>query len=219
MVILLPNNTKAVIFDLDGTLLDSSEVYYVATEHIFVNKDKEFGIQLGKSIERYGLTKSAQLMGVSKDELKRWLTIWIEVQEDNTHIFSSTIPLLDNLSNSGLIFAINTNRPQPLDEVRNTLKRHSIDHMFPVIQTALTTGTRKPDPKGIQLILSEFGISPKDCYFVGDSFVDIMAGNKAGVNTIAVTTGVYCKDELEEYSPDYIVDDISLIENIVLNKK
>lgn len=209
------NNTKAVIFDLDGTLLDSSRVYYVATEKIFDDKDKEYGFKLGRAIERYGVLKGAELVGISKEDMKLWLRTWIELQEDYTSVFSSVPSLLQNLSDSGFICGINTNRPQSPEEVRFSLQKFSINHMIPVIQTSLTTGVRKPDPKGINEILSELHISKDQCFFVGDSYVDIMAGTNAGVNTIAVTTGVYSKNELEEYSPHYIIKDISSVENIV----
>ena len=215
MVFIFTNNTKAVIFDLDGTLLDSSKVYYVATEKTFANKDKKYGFQLGKVIEKYGVIRGAELVGISKEEMKSWLHAWIELQEDYTSIFSSVPSLLHNLSDSGYICGINTNRPQSPEEVRFSLQKFSINHMIPVIQTSLTTGVRKPDPKGINEILSELHISKDQCFFVGDSYVDIMAGTNAGVNTIAVTTGVYSKNELEEYSPHYIIKDISSVENIV----
>ena len=209
------NHKKAVIFDLDGTLLDSSEVYYVATEQTFTNKDKEYGFVLGKAIERYGATKGAEIIGISKEDMFQWLNTWIDIQEDYTRIFPSTLTLLQNLSDEGFMFGINTNRPQSTEEVKRTLKRHVLDHLFPVIQTAKTTNVRKPDPKGILDILSRLHISKDQSYFVGDSYVDVLAGKNAGVTTIAVTTGVYSKQELEEYSPHYIIDDIASVENIV----
>ena len=217
MVKIFNNHKKVVIFDLDGTLLDSSEVYYVATEQTFVNKDKEYGFVLGKAIERYGAKKGAEIVGISQEDMFQWLNTWIEIQEDYTRIFPSTLTLLQNLSKEGFMCGINTNRPQSTEEVKLTLKRHVIDHLFPIIQTAKTTNVRKPDPKGILDILSEFHISKDQSFFVGDSYVDVLAGINAGVTTIAVTTGVYSKQELEEYSPHYIIDDIAMVEKIVCN--
>lgn len=212
---IIHNLSKAVIFDLDGTLLDSSEVYFIATEQVFPEKEKEYGYVLGKAIERYGASKAAEVVGISKEVMFQYLDTWIEIQEDYTKIFPSTLTLLQHLTEAGFICGINTNRPQSIEQVRRTLKKHAIDHLLPIIQTAFTTDSRKPDPKGINAILSELQISKDQGYFVGDSYVDVLAGKNAGVTTIAVTTGTYSKKELEEYKPNYIIDDINSVEEIV----
>jgi HAD superfamily hydrolase (TIGR01549 family) len=207
---------KAVIFDLDGTLLNTDDVYSYATLKSFFKKDKEFGFELGKAVERNGVSKSSELMGISREQMKQWLENWYLLLDQYSNLFSSVPFLLQNLKNKGVFCAINTNRPQEQDEVRMSLKKFAIDHFFTSIHTALTTGVRKPDPKGINLVLSESGVHPSDCFFVGDSYVDILAGKNASVTTIAVTTGVYTKNELEEYSPHFIIDDILSVQNIVL---
>lgn len=213
----LNNQKKAVIFDLDGTLFDSKKVYYVATEQIFGDLDKEFSFELGRSLERFGVTKSAAVLDISREKIKLWLSSWVENQEEYTSLFCSAPSLLKNLSKSGYICGINTNRPQTTEEIRYSLKKYRIDNLIQIVQTSLSTGVYKPDPKGINLILSELQIAPEQCFYVGDSFVDILAGKKAGVNTIAVTTGVFSREELEFYKPNYIIDDLSLVEKIVNN--
>lgn len=212
---IVSNQTKVVIFDLDGTIFDSKEVYFSATTQIFNNKEKEYGFEVGKALEKYGVTKGAEILGISREQMKAWLRAWYQRQEELTHLFSTVPKLLQNLSNSGIVCAINTNRDQTPEEVRNTLKKYSIDDKFSFIQTALSMGVRKPDPKGINSILSDVGILPQNCFFVGDSYVDIVAGKSAGVNTIAVTTGPFSRKELENYAPHFIIDELSSVEKII----
>ena len=57
----------------------------------------------------------------------------------------------------------------------------------------------------------ELGLSAKECVFVGDSRIDVIAGKKSGVRTIAVQTGVSDKKLLAEQHPDYIIADLSLL--------
>ena len=210
------NHTKVVIFDLDGTIFDSKEVYFNATRQTFDNKEKEYGFEVGKALDNYGVTNGAENLGISREQMKAWLRAWYQKQEELTQLFSTVPKLLQNLSNSGIVCAINTNRDQTPDEVRITLKKNAIADKFSFIQTALTMGVRKPDPKGINSILSDVGILPQNCFFVGDSYVDILAGKSAGVNTIAITTGPFSKKELENFNPHFIIDDINSVEDIVM---
>ena len=79
---------------------------------------------------------------------------------------------------------------------------------------AMVTGAEaapKPAPDGLIKCIKELGLSAGDCVFIGDSRVDVIAGKKAGVRTIAIHTGVADKKLLAEQRPDCILADLSLL--------
>jgi phosphoglycolate phosphatase-like HAD superfamily hydrolase len=80
--------------------------------------------------------------------------------------------------------------------------------------TQKISGRAKPDPKGLHLICNELKNSEEEVIFIGDSVVDVMAGNKAKIPVIAVTTGVFPKEELENHNPRNICDSLTEILDI-----
>ena len=69
----------------------------------------------------------------------------------------------------------------------------------------------KPAPDGLIKCIKELGLSAEECVFVGDSRVDVIAGRKAGVKTVAVHTGVADKELLAEEEPDYLLGNLNLL--------
>lgn len=65
---------------------------------------------------------------------------------------------------------------------------------------------KKPSPQGVFLILESFGLTPKDCLYIGDTDVDMQTGKRAGAATAGVTWGFRSRRELEENGAGYIID-------------
>jgi pyrophosphatase PpaX len=73
----------------------------------------------------------------------------------------------------------------------------------------------KPDPEPVQIALTRLGCPPGEAVFVGDSVHDIIAGNAAGVRTVAATWGAFKRSDLESASPSLYLDDVSALLGIV----
>lgn len=148
--------------------------------------------------------------------MKLWDDIFLSYLDDFSKIFSHVPNLLKQLQLKGITCAINTNRSKTPDFIYSILKKHSINHFFTSVQTPISTGVPKPNPKGILSICSSQDIQMENCYVVGDSIVDVLTGKNAGVKTIAVASGFFNKTDLKEYSPNYLIEDIALVHDIIL---
>lgn len=215
MIIISNLAKKLLIFDLDGTIIDFKEAQYLATEKVFSNKSEEFSFELGKNNELHGFKIGAELLGISFDEMKLWDETFLQYLETYSTIHDSIPVLLENLTSKGVFCSINTNRNKTLEEIKSILQKYSIDQFFSSVQTLQTTGIAKPDPKGVEIILSELKVSHENCYFVGDSIVDIMTGKNAGVKTIAISSGFFNKSDFIQYLPDFIISDLIQIIDII----
>ena len=86
-------------------------------------------------------------------------------------------------------------------------KKFSLKDYFDIM-IAKEDAKNKPNPEGLNKIITEFGIRKDECLYVGDSPIDILTGKAAGVKTIAVTTGIATIEQLKEANPDGIISNL-----------
>lgn len=202
---------KLVMFDIDGTLLDTTEFILQAYEHVFrIHKFSsktraEISAVIGKHLrECYQLlTGLEQVDHLIKDHKN--------FQQNNYHLaesFSDTESTLKKLKEKGILLAAISTRYGP--SVPETLKRNNIFHYFDLILTADEVTKVKPDPEGIQKVLKFFSIKPEEAMFIGDSPADVEAGKNAQVKTIGVSFGFH-GESIKNSKPDFLVHHLSEI--------
>lgn len=201
---------KTIVFDLDGTILDTKLVYAHASKQLYPNlsieKCLEHGLKIGREIEN---NKGKSITSLDEIDAKRWLKAWYANQRDYSTLFNDFLPLVTFLEKSGFNLAINTNRPHLEDQVRSQLKEYKINQFFDVIMTQKIAGEPKPSPKGLNLILNKFNNEPEETIFIGDSRVDIQAGFNAKIPVLAVSTGVFSYESLEKYKPKMVFSSLN----------
>ena len=207
---------KGVIFDLDGTLIDSLVAYRMA---------------FNRSVERYNLKP------IDIRELTDFLNQFLSLEELLKNLYPSLNPediqefmlemknefialskdyitlkphardVLLLLKNQGMKIGIATGRMSRGDGKWRELKNLNIDSF---VDTVVTAGETKPKPDPASLIkcAEELDLSLDECVFVGDSRADVIAGKSAGVKIIAVPTGVASRDQLAEEMPDFMLDSL-----------
>lgn len=195
---------KAVIFDLDGTLLDTRPVYTKATELAFPDMKKsshlEYGLAIGRAIEQYGFVEF-----LSTHTLNNWLDLWIECQYDLARPFNDSKYILQKLNNQNVLLAINTNRPQSREKVESVLEHHDLLKYIQFTMTSQEVGVKKPNPAGLLEICCKFNENPQNVVCIGDSVADIKAAQKINMKIIAVTTGIFEAKDLRNFHPDKVV--------------
>jgi phosphoglycolate phosphatase len=208
---------KAVIFDLDGTLVDSSKDICFAINYALdgLNVRKvtvpETISLIGEGISRL-FEKLIELRKISADRdlmIRRFSDYYADHLVDNTAIYPGVIETLQSLD--GCRKAIISNKREEFS-VR-VLESLGIGRFFELVVGSDTTSEKKPSPLPIRYVLSKFGIDSGEAVIVGDSTYDIEAGKAAGIGTIAVTYGYRPVDLLRE--ADYIVDSMPEILKIV----
>jgi len=211
---------KAVIFDLDGTILDSIDTYWyafnaaVATFKLQpVNKERLLvlmsqGANLAEILCSFyptlRLETGSNMVERIKAEIRKQYLVH---GGDEVRLTSGTQELLRLLRLRGLKIGIVTSRAIPPGRQWEELEKLQVAHFFDAMVTG-AEAPRKPAPDTIIECLKRLKLLPEEAIFVGDSQADMMAAKAAGLRTVAVTTGVSHKEVLLEESPDFIFNNL-----------
>lgn len=187
----LVDNSKAIIFDLDGTLIDSMNVWSDIDKEFFKMHDLPFEEDYQKEIGHKGLkeiaayTKSRYNLKESEDEI---VSIWLSMAKE---AYAYKIPLkegvksfLDYLQLKNIKMGIATSNSLELTEL--VLNHHDIYKYFSKVVTVNELKTNKGSPDIYLHISNSFGFSPSECIVFEDLLVGIRTAKKAGYKVVAI---------------------------------
>lgn len=204
-----PLVAKTVLFDIDGTMVDSVgaflEIARIAAEaHGFevtaqqVRHSLATGSNFWKGIvpedrrDSRGLMKAMSALAGSH---------WPRVLREHAKVFAGLAQTLDALKRQGIVLGIVSGARA---EVLDLLREEGVLDRFDAIVLATDVSRRKPDPEGIVKCLGELGFAPDEAVYVGDAPVDIQASRAAGVYAVGVLTGAADSAMLSAEEPDRI---------------
>ncbi len=201
---------EAVIFDVDGTLVDTSEYISQAYEDTLARHGlpprsrAEIASQVGKMLD------ACYAFLAPEGDIETLRMSHRTFQKENLHLvrpFEKCSEVLKEVSGNDRRLALFTSRINVLPSLEIT----GIDtELFEVVVDASMVEHGKPDPEGIYMILGELGLKACQAVVVGDAGVDIEAGKRAEVAaTIGLTHGFGTRAELEEVEADYILDSLA----------
>ena len=210
---------KLIMFDLDGTLVDTSKDITNALNYAI----KPYGLKdltvedtikmIGEGITRLIEKVLSNEKSQWRDEvIKRFLAYYSEHLVDYSSVYPYVRETLEKLN--GYKKAVISNKKENLS--MKLLDKLGLLKYFNLVIGSDTTSERKPSPIPVIHVFTKLGIDPHESIIVGDSNYDIEAGKKAGIKTVAVTYGYRERHYLLD--ADYIIDNIKdLI--IVLEKE
>ena len=214
---------KLIIFDLDGTLLNTIADLASATNHALAangypqHATEEYRFFVGNGINK--LFERALPDGEKTEtnvlRIRQSFIPYYDVHcADLTRPYPGIPELLNTLQQKGIQIAVASNKYQ-----RATGKL--IPHFFPDIRFTAILGQRegiprKPDPQIVFDILQATGVDKADVLYVGDSGVDMQTGLNAGVETCGVTWGFRPRTELEPFHPQHIVDNVAELRQTIM---
>lgn len=213
---------KLVIFDLDGTLLNTIGDLAVSCNTALAlrglpqHSHDEYCQFVGNGIMRLverSLPEVLRTQYTIEAVRADFITHYTANIDVYTKPYDGVTELVEELSRRGIILAVASNKYQ-----KGTEKL--IRSFFPDIKFAAVLGQRlnvplKPDPSVIHEILQHSGISKEDVLYVGDSGIDIETAHNAGVRSVGVTWGFRQRAELETAKADHIVDSPQEILNLI----
>ena len=214
---------KALIFDLDGTLIDTIPAYFgivdVVAERlqmppvpreavIEATKDGtfEWARILNCTTERHREELNSRAMGIVQE-------IAPSLFREKIDLFPGVDRLLKSITNRGVKMGIVTStRRNHLDRKVLALKKAGLDGLFHTVITADDVSRQKPAPDPLLACAGKMGVAAKDCLYSGDMRLDIRAGRAAGMTTVGVLTGFDDYHSLESMNPHLILESVTALE-------
>lgn len=209
---------KTVVFDLDGTLADTSGDLIAAANACFrdmgagdlldARLDAGTALKGGRAMLRLGMDR----LGRAKDEaaIDRYYPMLLDAyaQDINTHtvLYPGAVEAVTALKLAGYRVAICTNKPEEL--AHTLLTRLGVRDIFGSMLGADTLAVRKPDPEHLFETARRAGGDPAQCCLVGDTRTDRDTAAAAGVPCILVTFGP-SGDDMAALNPEALLDDFA----------
>lgn len=207
---------QAIIFDVDGTLLDTREFIFQAFEHTLQTHNHthitraEIAALIGK-----GLHEAYEAL-VPEGDVPKLALAHVAFQSENMQLitgYEALQKMLDDLQRQGLQIGAWSSREENLAA---SLRLAGILDYFSVIIGGGHVRRFKPDPEGLHIALERLTVSPEHAIMVGDAVHDINAGRAAHVGmTIAITHGFGAHHDLESVHPTHIVHRLSDIPPLI----
>lgn len=208
---------KAVLFDLDGTLLDTIDIFWqafntgVAMFHLepvprvrimaLMNRGEKLHLMMNDVYPGLNIEEGSPILAAMVAEIRK------RFNDGGVGLMKGARALLESVKSKGLRLGVVTARSVPQEKVMSELKALNIDHYFDVVMTSAGS-KRKPAPDTVFKCVETMGVSCDECIIVGDSNADVVAGRAAGMKTVAVAAGVAFRHELLADSPDFIFSDL-----------
>jgi len=211
-----PRSIRLVIFDLDGTLIDSRLDLVHSVNAALRNVGRpELPDDVIASYVGDGAPILIQraLGGEASDEalvrkgLEFFLSYYREHKLDHTTVYPGVMEALAVIQNSanGMPRKMAVLSNKPVVPSRAIVEALGLGRFFTQIYGGNSFATKKPDPEGVRKLLEENGVKAENAAIVGDSHVDVRTGRNAGLSTIGVTYG-FSTHTLEDEPPDVLVD-------------
>jgi len=207
-----------LIFDLDGTLVDSKKDLSASVNHVRLTfgfpqlSEREIASYIGDGAQM--LIRRALGPEVSDADVQSGLQLFLsyyrEHMLDQSVLYPGVGEALARLGDFRL--AVLTNKPIRFS--RMMLEGLGILHSFAAVYGGNSFERKKPDPIGIHQILSDTGGNTEQTWMIGDSAVDVLTGRNAGVRTVGVSWG-YAAESFERTPPDALIDHVEELEALV----
>jgi pyrophosphatase PpaX len=201
---------RGILFDLDGTIVESRTAYLEAAEVAFAAISKgqprtSVALEIPKRLEQR--LPIEDLVGESAEAFLRvYLRTYYSITKSTTKPIPHIKSTLEALSREAKL-ALITMRYVSKAAVIEELQHFGLAQFFSHVVTALDTRKPKPSPEALIKTVKAMDMKMCDCVIVGDSVTDIRAGKAGGVMTVAVLSGLFSEEELSKENPDLILKD------------
>ena len=212
---------KYVLFDLDGTIIDTLEGlknavnYALSTYNYPLRTLNEIRLFIGNGVQK--LLERSFPEGTSKEDLQNAFNLFADYYEkhfiEQSTPFKGMLEMLTRLKEKYTL-AVVSNKNDPFAK---ELVEFYFPKIFTVIQGTYNDKPKKPDPYIVNMCLEQLGAKKEECLFVGDTPVDVQTAINSSLKRIVVTYGFRSKEELIKVVPNEdFVDSIDELEKKIM---
>ena len=211
---------EAVIFDLDGTLIDTLEdlkdsINFALEQHGMPERSlEEVHTFVGNGVKKLVFRSVPENTSEELREscLKAFKAHYITNSMNKTRPYNGICGLVEKLKKNGVKLAVVTNKTQ---DAADAIMNEFFKDDFEIIIGQIDGVAQKPQPDGVWYAIEKLGASKQNSVYIGDSEVDCLTAKNSGIPIIGVTWGFRGRKVLEENNADYIVDSPEEILNII----
>ncbi len=209
----------ALLFDLDGTLVDSIELILGSARHAFIGfgghipSDDEWRAGIGRPLQAVLLEYTGGDQTQADGLLVRYREYQLEHHDRLLHAYAGVVDTLRALHAAGHPLAVVTSKSDWL--AQRALEFVGISDLFGALVGCDTCVNHKPHPEPVERALALLGTDASHALFVGDSPHDIHSGVAASVYTVGATWGAFSRAEMVASGADVVIDDITDLPAVV----
>jgi phosphoglycolate phosphatase-like HAD superfamily hydrolase len=210
--------TQCIVFDLDGTLVKSHETIYRTTIKALETLNLNSDINENKFYNMLGhhFADIFDECGIEVPDVEYFIKIYKGYYFDfidHSELYSNALNVLEFLKTKNIKTGLLTTKAQ--DQADLLSEYFNMNKYLDVIEGRKNGVNIKPSPVQFLKICEEVGADPKNSLMVGDTELDILCGKNAGAKTCAVSYGYRDVEEIKKLQPDYLIDNLSQLMNII----
>ena len=224
-------NKKLLIFDLDGTLIDSVPDLAEAINNMLIQLKREpFATDVirgwvgngaetlvKRALSGNGVIDTQLDHTFVSEALTSFLDFYTQNLCDTTDVYPHVKETLHTLKKQGYVMSIVTNKP--IAFVAPILKGLGLDGLFELILGGDSLPVKKPEPLPLLHTCQQLGFSIEEALMIGDSKNDILAANSANMQSIGVTYGYNYGEDISTFSPTTVIDDFQTLTALLTDSK
>jgi len=213
-----PQRVKLILFDLDGTLVDSvGDLSWCGNEMLrrldMPTHDPDAARNwVGNGLDRFvkrvltGDMDTEPGLALFQHGKELFSSLYAQHASDHSELYPGVIEALQRLAGLELKLACVTNKPEPFTS--QLIAAMGLAEFFELVVAGDTTARKKPDPMPLHHAADHFGIDYQSCLMVGDSSNDVKAARAAGFGIVCVPYGYNHGNDIRGSSPDLVVENL-----------
>ncbi len=200
-----------LVFDLDGTLIDSSEDLTISTNatraHFNLSPLDQKVVSSYVGNGAAALIRRAMGPDTSEETAASALAFFLKYYRahalEHTKLYAGVRGMVEDLARDGYRLGVLTNKPRKISF--DILAALGIEHLFIHVYGGDTFANKKPDPAGLLLMAKETTVPISETLMIGDSKVDVQTARNAGARSCGVTWG-FQPETFDEFPPDFVIE-------------